>query len=142
MTHGSDPTRPTPATESVAQLCATTADELGQLLAHRLVDRRGLKLFKRLAVDLSGPHRGVSGALALPAVEVLRGGEQRSVEALAEALERVHGAEEVPAGADLGVGAEGEAVLVELHRREFVAQLAQQLDVDDELLVARHQPAL
>src|SRR2546421_10317443 len=102
MTHGSDPTRPTPATESVAQLCATTADELGQLLAHRLVDRRGLKLFKRLAGDLSGPHRGVSGALALPAGQDLRGGEQRSGEGPAEAAGAGHGAEEGAARAGPG----------------------------------------
>ena len=59
-------------------------------------------------------------AVLLPALEVLRRGEQRAVEALAEALERVRGAEEVAAVPDLLVRAEGEARLVDLERRELV----------------------
>ena len=46
------------------------------------------------------------------------------------------------AGPDLGVGVEGQRRVVDLERRELVAQLAQELDVDDELLVAGHEPAL
>jgi len=44
--------------------------------------------------------------------------------------------------ADLLVGAEGEARLVDLQRRELVLELAQDLDVDDELLVAGDEPGL
>ena len=57
-------------------------------------------------------------------------------------LERVRRAEEVPAGADLLVGAERERVLVDLERLELVLQHPQDLDVDDVLLVARHEAAL
>ncbi len=107
--------------------------------------RRLLVLLERLRVDLGGALGGVAAAQALPALEVLGRGEQRAVEALAEALQRVHRAEEVAAGADLLVGAEGQALLVDLERRELHLQHAQDLDVDDELLVAgdeaRLQPA-
>ena len=51
-------------------------------------------------------------------------------------------AEEVPAGPHLLVRAERQRLLVDLQRRELVPELAQDLDVDDELLVAGHEPGL
>ena len=44
--------------------------------------------------------------------------------------------------ADLDVGVEREAVLVDREGRELGAQDAQELDVDDELLEARDEAAL
>src|SRR4051794_36338696 len=127
---------------SVSQLRPTAIDVGLQLGADRLVERRLLVLLQRaLPYDLRA-RGGVEAAVALPALEVLRRGQQRTVEALAEALQRVRGAEEVPAGPDLLVGAEGEARLVDLQRRELVLELAQDLDVDDELLIAGDQARL
>jgi hypothetical protein len=54
----------------------------------------------------------------------------------------MHGAEEVAGDADLLVRAEGEGVLADPERAEHVAQLAQQLDVDDELLITGDEAAL
>src|SRR5207249_1741972 len=92
---------------------------LGQLCLDRRVERRLLVALQRPPPDLAGAGRRVVTAVALPALEVLGRREQRPVEAVAEALERVHGAQEMAAGADLLVGAEGEAVLVDLERREL-----------------------
>src|SRR5665213_2805957 len=130
------------AAGSVAELAASARDELLQLRAHAVVERRLLVALERRAPQLGCACGRVAAAVSAPAVEVLRRGQERAVEALAEALERVDGAEEVPAGADLLMRAEGETRLVDLERREHVAQLAQELDVDDELLVAGDQAAL
>src|SRR5215217_1030330 len=127
---------------SVAELTAAAGDELLQLPADGLVDRRRLVGLERRAPDLRRAVGGVLAAVARPAVEVLGRGQQRPVEALAEPLERVGGTEEVAALADLLVRAERQARLVDLQRRELVPQHPQQLDVDDELLVARHEAAL
>src|SRR5919106_1516338 len=80
----------------VAQLSAAPGDELLELGADALVERRLLVALERLAPDAAGPLGRVGAAVALPAVEVLRRGQQRAVEAGAEALQRVRGAEEVP----------------------------------------------
>src|SRR3954471_23286911 len=127
---------------SVPQLRAPPRDVLPELLVHARIHRGLLVLLDRLAPDLARALGRVAPAVARPAVEVLRRAQQRPVEALAEALERVHRAEEVPARADLLVRAERKRLLVDLERRELVLQHAQQLDVDDELLVARHEPTL
>src|SRR3954449_7077292 len=127
---------------SVSQLGPAAIDVGLQLGADRLVERRLLVLLERALPDDLRARGGGEAAVALPALEVLRRGEQRTVEALAEALERVRGAEEVPAGPDLLVGPEGEARLVDLQRRELVLELAQDLDVDDELLIAGDQARL
>src|ERR1019366_2447651 len=105
------PPRPKTAT-SVTGLGAPANDELLERRAHALVDRRLLVALERRAPDLAGPLGGVAAAHPRPAGEILRRGQQRAGEALAKALERVHGAEEVSAGADLLVGAEGQARLV------------------------------
>src|SRR4051812_31307539 len=80
---------------SVAELGAPAYDVLLELLAHGVVDRRLLVVLEPLLVDLPGPGGGVLGAVAHPALVVLRGVEERSVEAGAEQLHRVHRAEEV-----------------------------------------------
>src|SRR4051812_2141494 len=87
--------------DSIAQLRTAARHVLPQLRVDRVVDRGLLVLLERLAPDLARALGRVAPAVALPAVEVLRRAQQRPVEALAEALERVHGAEEVPARADL-----------------------------------------
>src|SRR5579871_2530614 len=127
---------------SVAELGTAARHELLELGANGAVHRRLLVALERRAPQLGGAGRRVAPAVARPAVEVLGRGQERPVEALAEALERVRRAEEVAAGADLLVRAEREARLVDLERREGVAQLAQELDVDDELLVAGDEAAL
>jgi hypothetical protein len=48
----------------------------------------------------------------------------------------------VAALADLEMGVEREARLVDLERRELLLEHPQDLDVDDELLVARHESRL
>src|SRR3954452_21589571 len=101
---------------SVSQLGPAAIDVGLQLGADRLVERRLLVLVQRALPDDLSAGGGVEAAVALPALEVLRRGQQRAVEALAEALERVRGAEEVPARPDLLVGAEGEARLGGLPR--------------------------
>src|SRR5207302_3152649 len=116
--------------------------ELGQLLLHRLVDRRPLVLLEQL---LPAPRRArlvVERSVPRPPVDVLSRGNGRSPEALAKALERVLRAEEVPAVAYLDVRVEREARLVHLDRRELRPQQVDQLAVGDELLEARDQAAL
>src|SRR5579871_380731 len=134
--------RPGSLHPSVAELDASAIDEFTQLRLDRIVDRRTLVVGQRLAPDLARARRRVTGAALGPAVEILRRGEQRAVEALAKTLERVRGPEEVPAGPDLDVRVEREARLVDLERSELVAELAQQLDIDDELLIAGDEAAL
>src|SRR5919112_1233243 len=85
----------------IAELRPAAGHVILELRADRVVHRRPLVLVERPAPDLAGARGGVAAALPLPAVEVLRRAEQRPVEALAEALQRVRRAEEVPAGADL-----------------------------------------
>src|SRR5205823_2015041 len=60
----------------------------------------------------------------------------------AETRERVRGAEEVPAVADLDVRVECERRLVDLDGRELALEEIEELAVRDELLEARHQAAL
>src|SRR5436305_1173819 len=127
---------------SVAELDPPPVDVLLQLVAHRRVERRGLVARERLPPDLTRPLGRVAPALRLPSLEVLGRGEQRAVEAGAEPLQRVGGAEEVAAVADLLVGAVRQAGLVDLERRELLLQHAQHLDVDDELLVAGDESGL
>src|SRR4051794_35197858 len=93
---------------SVAELRPAAVDVRLQLRAQALVHRRLLVLFERLLHDVGRAGRRILPALARPALVVLRRGEKRPVEALAEALERVGGAEEVSARSDLLVGAESE----------------------------------
>ena len=56
------------------------------------------------------------------------------MEAVAEALHRVGGAEEVAAVADLEMCVEGETRLVDLERRERSPQRAENVEVDDQFL--------
>src|SRR2546421_7165172 len=121
---------------SIPQFCPAPVDERLQLPLEVGVDRRFLVFGKRLLPDLRGSCGGVVAAVAVPALVVLGGGDERPVEALAEALERVRGAEEVPALPDLLVGRVGQRLLVDLQRLEGRMEHSQLLDVDDELLVA------
>src|SRR3954451_25384398 len=105
---------------SVPQLRAPPRDVLPELLVHARIHRGLLVLLDRLALDLARALGRVAPAVARPAVEVLRRAQQRPVEALAEALERVHRAEEVPSRADLLVRAERDRLLVDLERYELV----------------------
>src|SRR5690242_9942204 len=111
----------------VAQLGPPPDHELLQLGADGVVQRRRLIAVQRRAPDLTGARGGVPAALLGPAIEVLGGGQQRAIEALAEALERMGGAEEVPSGAHLKMGVEGQRGLVDLQGRELVTEFAQQL---------------
>src|SRR5205085_7450677 len=99
--HGSPRTSRRSCAFSVAELRPPPAHVLPELGVHRRIDRRLLVLLDRLAPDLPRALGRVAAAVARPAVEVLGRAQQRPVEALAEALERVHRAEEVPARADL-----------------------------------------
>src|SRR5690242_4859954 len=98
-----------PLARSVAELDPPPVDVLLQLVAHRRVERRGLVRVERLPPDLARPLGRVAPALRLPPLEVLRRGQERPVEARAEALQRVRRAEEVAAVADLLVSAVGQA---------------------------------
>src|SRR5579863_3776855 len=120
----------------IAKLSTPFGDEFLELGADALVDRGRRVLIQRLAPDLCGSGGGVPAAVPRPPLEVLGRGEQRPVEAFAKTLERVGGPEEMPPRPHLLMGAVGERGLVDLERAELVAELAQQLDVDDELLVA------
>src|SRR5262249_24334514 len=86
---------------SMPQFCPAPVDERLQLRLQVGVDRRFLVLVERLVPDLVRACGGVVRAVLLPALEVLGRRDERPVEAFAEALERVCGAEEVPALADL-----------------------------------------
>src|SRR5438128_5526798 len=128
--------------DRIAELGRPPLDELDELLLDRLVERRPLVL-----VEHRPPPRGraagvVERAPTRPALEVVRRADRRPPEAVAEPLERVHGAEEVPALADLDVGVEREAPLVDLDRGELALEEVEQLAVGDELLEARHESAL
>src|SRR5580693_9761359 len=127
---------------SVAELRTTTAYVLLELGPDCVIQRRLLVVSQRLGAYIAGPGCRVLAAELQPALVVRGRREQRPVEALPEPLHGVLCAEEVAAVADLLVRAEGQRCLVDLQRREFHPQHAQQLDVDDELLVARDQPAL
>src|SRR5687768_4668981 len=63
----------------VAELRAAARDVLAQPCADALVERRLLVGIERLAPDPPGPLGGVGAAVSLPALEVLRRGEQRAV---------------------------------------------------------------
>src|SRR6478672_13972292 len=126
----------------VAELRPAAYDVGVQLGPDPVVERRLLVLLERRPPDLAGPRGGVARPEPVPPLEVLGRREQRSVEAVAEPLERVRRAEEVAALADLEVGVEREARLVDLEWRELLLEHPQDLDVDDELLVARHEPRL
>src|SRR5579863_9508605 len=93
-----------PSSSSVAELRAPPRHKLLELGAERVVERRLLVGLERRSPDLAGALGRVAAAVSAPAVEVLSRREQRAVEALAEALERVHGTEEVAARANLLVG--------------------------------------
>src|SRR5436190_5117491 len=121
---------------SVTQLLPAPVDECLQLRFEVRLDRRLLVFLERLLPDLACARSGVVGAVAVPALEVLGGRDERTVEAFAEALERVGGAEEVAALADLLVRRVCEGLLVDSQRLESGVQHPQLLDVDDELLVA------
>src|SRR3954471_21707981 len=127
---------------SVAELDPPPVDVLLQLVAHRRVERRRLVGRQRLAPDLARPLRRVADALRLPPLEVLGGREQGPVEAGAEALPRVRRAQEVAAVAALLVGGVGQAGLARLQRCYLLLQRPQDLDVDDDLLVAAAQARL
>src|SRR5947199_6856088 len=99
---------------SVAQLAPAAGSVIGELLAHGVVERRGLVLLQLAVRELPGPLRGVLRPVAHPPVVVVRAVHERPVEAGAEALHGVRGAEEVPAVADLVVRAEGQRRLVDL----------------------------
>src|SRR5205823_1073889 len=82
-------------------LGASACDVLGELSANGVVECGGFVLVERTPEDLACARGRVVPAAALPALEVLRRGEERPVEAGAEALECVLAAEEVAALADL-----------------------------------------
>src|SRR5207247_11160664 len=90
----------------VAELAAAAGDEVVELGADGVVERRRLERFQLLAPDLAGPGGGVLAAQLEPALEVGGGGQHRAVEALAEPLHGVLRAEEVAAVPDLLVRAE------------------------------------
>ena len=112
---------------SVAELGAPPRDVAPQFAVHGVIEGRLFVALEGGAPQLTGPLGGVAAAVARPAIEVLGRGEQRPVEALAEALEGMRRAEEVAARPDLDVGVEGQTGLIDLQRGELVAQLAQQL---------------
>src|SRR5690242_544572 len=120
----------------IPQFCPAPVDERLQLRLEIGVDRRLLVFGERLLPDLGRPCGSVVAPVLVPALVVLGGGDERPVKALAETLERVDGAKEVPALADLLVRRIRERLLVDLQRLERRVQHAQLLDVDDELLVA------
>src|ERR1022692_3701646 len=126
----------------VAELGAAAGYELLQFGLDRVVQRRLLVRIQRLGADLACPRRGVLAALLQPPLVVRAGRQQRPVEALPEPFHRVSGAEEMAAVADFLMRAERQRGLIDLQRRELHPQHPQQLDVDDELLVAADEAAL
>src|SRR5437660_8662261 len=127
---------------SIPQFGPAPVDERLQLPLQVGVDRRLLVFLERLLPDLGRPRGRVVAAVAVPALVVLGGGDERTVEALAEPLEGVHGAEEVPALADLLVRRVCERLLVDLEGLERRVQHPELLDVDHELLVAGDERGL
>src|SRR6266404_258956 len=79
---------------SVSELRAPTVDVRLELVLQSLVDLRLDVLLERLLRDLRRARGGIPAAEAIPALVVLGRGEERPVEALTEALERVHRTEE------------------------------------------------
>src|SRR5581483_4100472 len=79
---------------SVSQFGSPAIDVRFQLGVEPLVERRPLVLLEGLLPDVRRPRRGVVAAVPLPALVVLGRADERPVEALAEALERVHRTEE------------------------------------------------
>src|SRR5215469_7722194 len=79
---------------SIPQFCPAPVDERLQRRLEIGVDRRLLVFLEGLLPNLARAGSRIVGAVAIPALEVLRGGDERPVEALPEALERVGGAEE------------------------------------------------
>src|SRR3984957_5467839 len=131
-----------PRGELVAELAAAAGYEVGQLGADGVVQRRRLVRGDFGPPDIRSPGGGVLAAQFEPALEVRGGGEHGPVEARPEPLHGVRRAQEVPAMADFGMRAERERLLGNLQRGELHPQLAQQLDVDYELLVAADFAAL
>src|SRR6476620_8067684 len=110
------------ARRSVSQFRPSPHDVLLELLPDRVVEWGLLVLLELLLVDLPGPGGRVLGAVAHPALVVLRGGQHRPVEAGPESLHRVRSTEEVAAVPDLLVGVEGHRRLIDLQRRELVLE--------------------
>lgn len=82
-------------------------------------------------------------AVAHPPLVVLGAVEEGPVEAGPEALHRVHRPEEVPAVPDLLVASNpSEPSSISTWQGELVLEHLDDLAVDDELLEARHEPAL
>src|SRR5215472_15135631 len=77
---------------SIPQFCPAPVDERLQLGFEVVLDRRLFVLLQRFLPELVRAGGCVAGAFVVPALEVLGGGDERPVEALAEALERVRGA--------------------------------------------------
>src|SRR5581483_5728490 len=127
---------------SVAKLGPPPVDERLQLLLQRRLQLRLLVLLERLPPDVRRARGGILAAVARPALVVLGRREQRPVEALAEPLERVRRAEEVTALPHLLMRGVRKRLLVDLQRLEHLVQHAQELHVDDELLVAGDEPGL
>src|SRR4029077_2021164 len=101
-----------------------------------LLDRWLLVLLEHLLPDVGRARRSVATPVPVPPLVVLGGRDERPVEALTEALERVGGAEKVPALAYLLVRGVRQRLLVDDERLEHLVQHAALLDIDDELLVA------
>src|SRR6185503_13624731 len=80
-------------------------------------------------------------AVLLPGFEVAPVGQERLVERGLITRERVRGAEEVPAWADLGDRIQAELVVVDLWRLQDARHLLEQLGVEDQLLERGGQPA-
>src|SRR5947199_7696619 len=93
---------PTPCSDpSVAQFGAAARHELLELLPQCGVHGRLLVALECRLPDGRRACRAVAAPVPRPALEVLRAREQRPVEAVAEALERVRRTQEVAAVADL-----------------------------------------
>src|SRR3954454_19401871 len=136
------PMTTTSSIASVPKLASPSVDVRAQLLFERAIDRRVLVLVERLSPDLGTARGCVAAAVSQPPLVVLGRGEERSIEARAEALQGVGRAQEVATRSDLCVRAEREGVLVDLERVKRGFQHAENLDVDDELLVGGHKPRL
>src|SRR5581483_1431682 len=112
----------------VAELRSTPLDVLDELLLDGVVERGALVLLEERPPSLGGAVCVVGGALPRPPVVVVGRRDRRPPEAVAEALERVGSAEEVTAVADLHVGVEREARVVDGDGCELGKQEVQQLE--------------